>query len=235
MTVNWRRTAEDVGARGTGSAMESGSPPGQRIRVDLRLHATTGHPPSQYGDSVAEIEPITRSKAPVVAVAIPVGMALFDAGLDSIRVSINSLREDCYKAYFRPRGYTFADIMLSVDKALERGGHVALNYLNLPGFTDTPQEYEALAAFLTDRTCAATAWSSASRRATSTTDHPSEPSRTAVAAPIPDDAPVTIASRFMVTPPMVPAYTGLVAGRSSLDSGCSMLADEKPHAALFHN
>ncbi|MCB2166454.1 MAG: radical SAM protein [Deltaproteobacteria bacterium] len=77
--------------------------------------------------------------------------ALFDAGLDSMRVSINSLREACYQAYFRPRGYTFADIMHSIDMTLARGGHVALNYLNLPGFTDTPEEYEALAAFLTER------------------------------------------------------------------------------------
>jgi pyruvate-formate lyase-activating enzyme len=74
--------------------------------------------------------------------------ALFDAGLDSMRVSINSLREVCYNAYFRPQGYTFAHVMQSVAQALSRGGHVALNYLNLPGFTDTPQEYQALAAFL---------------------------------------------------------------------------------------
>ena len=73
---------------------------------------------------------------------------LFDAGLDSMRVSINSLREACYNAYFRPRGYTFADVMLSIEEALSRGGHVALNYLNMPGFTDTPEEYAALAAFL---------------------------------------------------------------------------------------
>ncbi len=76
---------------------------------------------------------------------------LFDAGLDSMRVSINSLREACYNAYFRPRGYTFGDVMLSVSKALARGGHVALNYLNLPGFSDTPEEYAALAAFLEER------------------------------------------------------------------------------------
>ncbi len=73
---------------------------------------------------------------------------LFDAGLDSMRVSINSLRQECYNAYFRPRGYTFNHVMLSVTKALACGGHVALNYLNLPGFTDTPEEYTALAAFL---------------------------------------------------------------------------------------
>ncbi len=73
---------------------------------------------------------------------------LFDAGLDSMRVSINSLRQACYNAYFRPRGYTFGDVMLSIDRALARGGHVALNYLNLPGFTDTTEEFAALSAFL---------------------------------------------------------------------------------------
>ncbi len=76
---------------------------------------------------------------------------LFDAGLDSMRVSINSLRESCYRAYFRPRGYAFGDVMQSIDAALARGGHVALNYLNLPGFTDTPEEYAALEAFLEER------------------------------------------------------------------------------------
>ena len=76
--------------------------------------------------------------------------ALFDAGLDSMRVSINSLRPDCYQAYFRPRGYAFEHVMQSVDHALARGGHVALNYLNLPGFTDTPEEYRALTAFLNE-------------------------------------------------------------------------------------
>ena len=74
--------------------------------------------------------------------------ALFEAGLDSMRVSINSLRKDCYQAYFRPRGYTFENVIQSVDAALSRGGHVALNYLNLPGFTDTPEEYQALETFL---------------------------------------------------------------------------------------
>jgi len=74
--------------------------------------------------------------------------ALFEAGLDSMRVSINSLRENAYQAYFRPRGYTFENVIQSVDAALARGGHVALNYLNLPGFTDTPEEYRALEAFL---------------------------------------------------------------------------------------
>jgi pyruvate-formate lyase-activating enzyme len=73
---------------------------------------------------------------------------LIDAGLDSIRISINSVREDCYHAYFRPKGYRFADVLKSIDLALERDIFVAVNYLNCPGFSDTPQELKALHRFL---------------------------------------------------------------------------------------
>ncbi|MFZ0134812.1 MAG: radical SAM protein, partial [Desulfobacterales bacterium] len=74
--------------------------------------------------------------------------ALMDAGLDSLRISLNSARDACYTAYFRPVGYRFADVVAGIDLALQRGRHVALNYLNLPGFTDTPEEVDALTDFL---------------------------------------------------------------------------------------
>jgi pyruvate-formate lyase-activating enzyme len=73
---------------------------------------------------------------------------LLDAGLDSIRVSMNSVREPCYTAYFRPRGYAFDQVVESIDLTLARGGHVAINYLNCPGFTDCPEEAAALSVFL---------------------------------------------------------------------------------------
>jgi pyruvate-formate lyase-activating enzyme len=73
---------------------------------------------------------------------------LCDAGLDSIRVSMNSVRRECYEAYFRPRGYEFADVLHSIDTALEKGKFVSINYLNSPGFTDTPAEAEAFMAFM---------------------------------------------------------------------------------------
>ena len=73
---------------------------------------------------------------------------LFDAGLDSIRVSLNSVRPACYDTYFRPSGYRFADVLASIDLALDKGRFVAINYLNCPGFTDIPAEHEALLAFL---------------------------------------------------------------------------------------
>jgi len=76
---------------------------------------------------------------------------LFDAGLDSIRISMNSVRKECYDAYFRPKGYVFSDIIKSIDRALERKIFVSINYLNCPGFTDSPEEVDALVAFIKER------------------------------------------------------------------------------------
>ena len=76
--------------------------------------------------------------------------ALLTAGLDSVRISMNSVRQACYEAYFRPKGYTFNDVLASLDIAAAKRAHIAINYLNCPGFTDTPQERDALLAFLKD-------------------------------------------------------------------------------------
>ena len=73
---------------------------------------------------------------------------LLEAGLDSIRVSMNSVRDVCYSAYFRPKGYRFARVVESIDLAIAKGKHVAINYLNCPGFTDSPEEAAALSVFL---------------------------------------------------------------------------------------
>jgi len=73
---------------------------------------------------------------------------LFDAGLESIRISMNSVRAACYRAYFQPKGYRFADVLKSIEVALASRKFVAVNYLNSPGFTDTPQEIDALSRFL---------------------------------------------------------------------------------------
>jgi pyruvate-formate lyase-activating enzyme len=73
---------------------------------------------------------------------------LFDAGLDSIRISINSFRKECYDAYFQPKGYGFSDVLKSIDIAVGRCKFVSINYLNCPGFTDTPEEVIALTRFL---------------------------------------------------------------------------------------
>lgn len=73
---------------------------------------------------------------------------LFDAGLDSMRVSMNSVRKSCYNAYFRPKAYRFADVVKSIDTALRRDKFVSINYLISPGFTDVPEEFNTLVRFI---------------------------------------------------------------------------------------
>lgn len=73
---------------------------------------------------------------------------LGEAGLDSIRVSLNSARESFYNAYYRPRNYTFADVKDSIRAMKQCGRYVSLNYFILPGFTDSDQETEALMGLL---------------------------------------------------------------------------------------
>jgi pyruvate-formate lyase-activating enzyme len=75
---------------------------------------------------------------------------LLSAGLDSIRVSVNSLRPDYYNRYYEPRGYGFADVVESIRLAKSQGSFVSLNYLVMPGFTDSTDEVEALLRFLRD-------------------------------------------------------------------------------------
>jgi wyosine [tRNA(Phe)-imidazoG37] synthetase (radical SAM superfamily) len=73
---------------------------------------------------------------------------LFDVGLDSVRISMNSVRKDCYNAYFQPNGYAFEDVLKSIDQAIIKKKFIAINYLNCPGFTDSPEEVEAMMEFL---------------------------------------------------------------------------------------
>ena len=73
---------------------------------------------------------------------------LFDAGLDSMRVSLNSARAIYYDRYYRPKGYTFKDVMKSIRTAKDRNGFVSVNYLTMPGFTDLKDEHLALKSLI---------------------------------------------------------------------------------------
>ena len=70
--------------------------------------------------------------------------ALCEAGLDSIRVSTNSLQKSWYEKYYRPNNYKFEDIIESLKIVDEFGGWSSINYFVFPGMTDTEGEYEAL-------------------------------------------------------------------------------------------
>lgn len=69
---------------------------------------------------------------------------LMQVGLDSIRVSMNSARENIYLAYYRPNNYTFEDVVESISVVRKHGGWASINYFIFPGMTDNTQEYEAL-------------------------------------------------------------------------------------------
>ncbi len=70
--------------------------------------------------------------------------ALFEAGLNSIRVSTNSARKEIYTPYYRPNNYVFEDLIESLKVARDFGGWSSINYFVFPGMTDCEAEYEAL-------------------------------------------------------------------------------------------
>jgi molybdenum cofactor biosynthesis enzyme MoaA len=69
---------------------------------------------------------------------------LANAGIDSIRVSLNSAQESLYNAYYRPRGYRFSDVIESLRRAKANGLYTMLNYLVFPGVSDLPEEIDAM-------------------------------------------------------------------------------------------
>lgn len=70
--------------------------------------------------------------------------ALCEAGLNSIRVSTNSARQELYLPYYRPNNYKFKDIIESLKVVRDSGGWTSINYFVFPGLTDSVEEYEAL-------------------------------------------------------------------------------------------
>ena len=83
--------------------------------------------------------------------SLPAGVKrLAQVGLDSLRVSLNSAQSNYYNQYFRPKNYTFSDVMQSIDIMKENGRFVSINYFVLPGFTDSLQEFESLCTLISD-------------------------------------------------------------------------------------
>jgi pyruvate-formate lyase-activating enzyme len=69
---------------------------------------------------------------------------LCDAGLDSVRITINSPHLKFYKRYHRPKGYSFEEVVDSLVQAKEKGIYTSINLLVFPGFTDRENEVEGL-------------------------------------------------------------------------------------------
>ncbi|MBL7136218.1 MAG: radical SAM protein [Candidatus Marinimicrobia bacterium] len=75
---------------------------------------------------------------------------LLGVGLDSMRVSMNSSRPEYYYRYFKPLNYTFKDVLKSIEIMKCKGGFVSINLFVFPGFTDQPDEIEALESLISD-------------------------------------------------------------------------------------
>jgi pyruvate-formate lyase-activating enzyme len=73
---------------------------------------------------------------------------LCEAGLDSLRVTLNSPHPKYYKRYHRPKGYTFRQATDSLLLAKERGIYTSINLLIFPGFTDREGEVEEWIDFI---------------------------------------------------------------------------------------
>lgn len=143
--------------------MDDGPSAEEMARVALaHLRGATGRVMVSFGQG-CEGEPLTRW--PVIAEAIRLvraetsrgslhlntnasltsGLAaLFDAGLDSVRVSLNSAVKDLYEAYYCPVKYGFEDVEASLALARRRGAYLSLNLLTFPGVTDREGEVRAL-------------------------------------------------------------------------------------------
>ncbi|MBV9438989.1 MAG: radical SAM protein [Candidatus Eremiobacteraeota bacterium] len=81
--------------------------------------------------------------------SLPAALArLIAAGLQAVRVSVNSFRPAVYAAYYRPTGYSLDDVLASIALAVDAGLRVSLNLLTHPGVTDDREEVEALERFL---------------------------------------------------------------------------------------
>lgn len=75
---------------------------------------------------------------------------LCEAGLDSIRVSLNSARHTLYDKYYKPRNYSFFDCIesLRIIRRFKRWSSV--NYFIFPGITDSRMEIDGLSSLIKD-------------------------------------------------------------------------------------
>lgn len=84
--------------------------------------------------------------------------AMCEAGLQSIRVSMNSARPEIYERYYMPNNYQFENLKESIKVVRSYGGWASINYFVFPGMTDTVAEYEALRAFIKETDISMIQW-----------------------------------------------------------------------------
>ena len=76
--------------------------------------------------------------------SLPQAVALLaKAGLDSLRVSLNSAQDTYHSRYYRPTGFNLEHIKESIRTMKKVNRFVSLNYFIQPGVTDSPEEFAA--------------------------------------------------------------------------------------------
>jgi pyruvate-formate lyase-activating enzyme len=157
--------------------IDAGIPsPQERVRYEIapeELAAVAAHHMERVDDAIVsfgqgcEGEPLLRSTTIARAIELirakrPNGtinlntngslpkslLRCIDAGLDAVRISLNSFQPRVYAAYYRPIGYELVDVLESVTLAVNRGLRVSLNLLTHPGVTDDKEEVQAMTSFL---------------------------------------------------------------------------------------
>ena len=122
--------------------------------------------PEQHGQG-CEGEPLTRGAALVdatrrIRAAAPMAtihvntngsrpdvlQRLVDAGLNSVRISVFSLDDTRFRAYYRPVGYGLDEVAECASVVAAGGGQVTINLLTFPGITDAPPEIDTLVRFI---------------------------------------------------------------------------------------
>lgn len=73
---------------------------------------------------------------------------LCKAGLDSLRVTLNSANPRYYHLYHQPKGYSFRKVKKSLMMAKEKGIYTSINLLIFPGVSDREKEIERLIQFI---------------------------------------------------------------------------------------
>ncbi len=73
---------------------------------------------------------------------------LVEAGLDSMRISMNSSRKRYYEAYYRPKGFIQDDVLRTWKTMKQLGKFVSLNLFILPGLTDEMEEIDRLSGLI---------------------------------------------------------------------------------------
>ncbi|MFO8052552.1 MAG: radical SAM protein [Candidatus Omnitrophota bacterium] len=73
---------------------------------------------------------------------------LCKAGVDSFRISLNSPEKKFYNSYFRPKNYSFLDVIKSIRIIKNQKKFVSLNLFIFPGFSDSKQQINKLLKFL---------------------------------------------------------------------------------------